>query len=144
MAVSSVLQYKKDFNAGLDFIFEASPAELHAENTNTRHITVNAKIDFKPMARKANYRIGLLLDSDFDWGDLLFRGADEITFISKVTTHIKVLTLPQVSRVIQKAAHYFDLDISELDFSYAEGIYRIVSPNDGYVIISDNAYIAFS
>lgn len=144
MAVTSVMQYKKDLNEGLNFVFGASPQEIFDSNTNTRHITVASKIDFKPMARKANYRIGLLLDSSFDWGDLLFKGADEVTFISKVTKHIKALSVTQVSDIIAHTAKYFDVEVAELHLNYTDGIYRIIEP-DGYtVIISDNDYIAFN
>lgn len=143
MKAVSANTFKQEFEQGLDFIFGEQPKDMLDSGSNTRNITVNTKVDKKPVPRKANFRVAVLLDNEFDWGELLFKLADEVSFISKIVNDIKILTIKDVNNILERTAKYFDVSITDLQFKYIEGLYLITEPNGYQVIISDNNTFSF-
>jgi len=140
----SLIEYQKDFFLGMDHLFQLSPEEIIEEGANHRHIAVDCKVDVKPMARKVNYSVNLVLNKDIDWSGLNFIKLDVPQFTQALRAQFAYSFTPAVlEKLIQSIESYFEESIEDMPIDFIEGVFRIHSKEGYWVVITSPKYLEF-
>lgn len=144
MKTVSLIEYQKDFFLGIDHLYQLQPEEILAEGSNHRHIAIDCKLLVKPMARKLNYSINLVLNTEIDWSGLNFIKLDVPEFKKLITAQFNFCFPPAtIEKLIQSTELYFKESIEDMRIDCIEGVFRIHSKEGYWVVITSPKYLEF-
>lgn len=143
MKTVSMMSYNQDFKEGLTFLIEKTPEQIIEEGSNLRKLEVNCKVMTGSLARKAQYSMTILTDPNIDWEDFNFTNAELIKWKMVLLNEFKTIGYDHLELVLRVMVKYFNCDVTDLSFSYTQGVFRITEPTGMNFLIAKEGTIQF-